>query len=1009
MLSSLILFCIIFLFFNYNNSIDKLFKIDIKILNNSYGYSKNQTDNEIARIHVGEIPTAIDINSNTNMIYVANSNSNFISVINGSNNKVFNINLTESVSKLAINSLQNIIYAVGENAKAILIINGSTNKEMPSIPIGDYPNDIDINEKENLIYTTFEVTNFNSPNMETSGFVSVINATINKVIKNIQVGTSPSAIAVNPITNMIYVANNDYSKTPYNNTNSIIYAINGTNNKVVSNISVVIEPYDLTINKQTNMVYVINEDANRISVINGKTNKLEDTIVIKGSYSPLGIRPSSIAINPTTNTIYTVNTGSNKINVLNTSTYQEGINSIAAQGSILSSVAVNPNTNTVYVTDQGANIVYVLGNETKIISRDISEEGSEENHKTNNVGLKLDEKPKDIAIDYRLNKIYVIYENSKKIDEIDGMTNKISTLSTKFNTSLVDIDVNSNTHFLYAISENEFNVIDTKTHDIKSLELNGTGSAINVNSNANKIYFTRNNYMSSDILYEIDGVTNQLIRSIPVSLGFLSDRESIGINPNIDTIYISNNRGLSVIEGSSNHVVSNISVNTVPFSRIAVNTNNDMVYVANENSRLVYVIDGYTRKVQTTIDIDGYPKSITVNPSTNLVYVANDISGFVSVINATNNKVIKNIQVGTSPSAIAVNSNTNMIYVANLDSQIISIINGLSNEIAIAVVFDIVPPNSGHILCDSEEVITNDYIFIDYKAQCKAKPNIGFEFSSWIQNLDYNSIITISSASNSSFWYTPIVNWFKSSTNTLGFQTMSYDAATFNVNKYGNFTANFNSVPSPIPTEYWTGLYTIVISSIIGWFIPSIVGSITTKRQLKKVDAFHRDIIHLYDDKELNEKDIGCLDNTKRDISNAYARGKISKEHYDNLNNNISILYQEIFMKKIQSIDISFYDQSDKLKKIDDELNMNLTTITKAYNEGKINREQFDNIKEEISIMYEEILKNKIDRLTNEKEKVKLLEDIKNKIDDLYSKKKINEKHYNLLNKILNDYKKYQI
>ena len=85
--------------------------------------------------------------------------------------------------------------------------------------------------------------------------------------------------------------------------------------------------------------------------------------------------------------IYTVNTGSNKINVLNTSTYQEGINSIAAQGSILSSVAVNPNTNTVYVTDQGANIVYVLGNETKIISRDISEEGSTENHKIDNVGI----------------------------------------------------------------------------------------------------------------------------------------------------------------------------------------------------------------------------------------------------------------------------------------------------------------------------------------------------------------------------------------------------------------------------------------------------------------------------------------------------------------------------------------------------------------------------------------------------------------------------------------------
>jgi YVTN family beta-propeller protein len=43
---------------------------------------------EIAALQVGEIPTDICINPKTNLLYVANTGSNFISVINGNINKV---------------------------------------------------------------------------------------------------------------------------------------------------------------------------------------------------------------------------------------------------------------------------------------------------------------------------------------------------------------------------------------------------------------------------------------------------------------------------------------------------------------------------------------------------------------------------------------------------------------------------------------------------------------------------------------------------------------------------------------------------------------------------------------------------------------------------------------------------------------------------------------------------------------------------------------------------------
>jgi hypothetical protein len=65
------------------------------------------------------------------------------------------------------------------------------------------------------------------------------------------------------------------------------------------------------------------------------------------------------------------------------------------------------------------------------------------------------------------------------------------------------------------------------------------------------------------------------------------------------------------------------------------------------------------------------------------------------------------------------------------------------------------------------------------------------------------------------------------------------------------------------------------------------------------VNTFHKGIIHLWDDRQFNEKDLPYLDKIKRNISNAYSRGKINNEHYVNLNNEISMSYREIMKTQI--------------------------------------------------------------------------------------------------------------
>jgi hypothetical protein len=76
-------------------------------------------------------------------------------------------------------------------------------------------------------------------------------------------------------------------------------------------------------------------------------------------------------------------------------------------------------------------------------------------------------------------------------------------------------------------------------------------------------------------------------------------------------------------------------------------------------------------------------------------------------------------------------------------------------------------------------------------------------------------------------------------------------------------------------------LYGVIVSSIVGWSIPSIVGWVKTKKMIRISNRHHKRISSLYDDNKSDHNDIAPLDKIKIDISDAYAKGKISDQHYN--------------------------------------------------------------------------------------------------------------------------------
>jgi YVTN family beta-propeller protein len=88
-----------------------------------------------------------------------------------------------------------------------------------------------------------------------------ISLSFTKVTDTITVGNNPQSIAINPATNIVYVANSN---------DSTVSVVNGANDKVIDTITVGNNPQSIAINPATNIVYVANSNDSTVSVVNGK-------------------------------------------------------------------------------------------------------------------------------------------------------------------------------------------------------------------------------------------------------------------------------------------------------------------------------------------------------------------------------------------------------------------------------------------------------------------------------------------------------------------------------------------------------------------------------------------------------------------------------------------------------------------------------------------------------------------------------------------------------------------
>ncbi len=277
----------------------------------------DESTQQTNRVAVGKGPIAIAVLRALNRVYVVNTDSNSISVIDGKQDVVIaTIRGGSHPYTIAANQKTNQVYVAYTYDRILTVIDGKTNA-VRSLETGS-ADGIVIDEKTNTLFLmTYEDPNIRIVNAATGSIQKVsVGAHIwgmafdaatarlylahtatgevvgldEKTLQltRIPVGQIPCALALDPVTRKLYAVN--YG-------DRTLSVIDMDQNKVTSVLVVGDHPQAIVADVRRNRIYVANVHGNSVTVIDGSENK------VIGTYEAAG-HPYALAIDEHTSQIY---------------------------------------------------------------------------------------------------------------------------------------------------------------------------------------------------------------------------------------------------------------------------------------------------------------------------------------------------------------------------------------------------------------------------------------------------------------------------------------------------------------------------------------------------------------------------------------------------------------------------------------------------------------------------------------------------------------------------------
>jgi YVTN family beta-propeller protein len=293
------------------------------------------------------------------------------------------------------------------------------------------------------------------------------------------------------------------------------------------------------------------------------------------------------------------------------------------------------------------------------------------------------EGPFSIAYDSNNSNIYATIVCCVSSSSSLGM---VSVINTTTNTAVENITVGSNPQQIAYDPSNgnlyvadwgnaEVTVIDGNTNSVIAnitVGVHPYGVAVDLSNYL--VYVTTWNYPNINGVYgqgsvfAIDPTTNSVVANITAG----SWSHGIAYDPSNGYLYVTNwgnNGDVTLVNGATNGVIGTIPFPSLPGSQpegLTYVASKGYMYVANSQYSLISVINATSNNVISNItDVGNIPENGVYNGANDDLYITNYGSNVVTIVNTQTDTVITNLSVGPVPFGIAFDPTNGLVYEAN--------------------------------------------------------------------------------------------------------------------------------------------------------------------------------------------------------------------------------------------------------------------------------------------------------------------------------------------------------
>jgi YVTN family beta-propeller protein len=265
-------------------------------LDNTASVIDGGTHKTVATVRVGVSPAHMAVSSDRKSVYIANTGSDTVSILNTADNTVETTIALPRKSRpigVALNPNGRYLYTADGGSNRVSVLDTGTKRVVASVRVGTQPLSVAVAPDGKTVYAA------NSG----SDDVSVIDARTNRVVRAISTGRFPSGVTVTPDSASLYVTNELSGVT-------VIDAGNGTVQAKLREPS----PFSVAISPNGDRAYVTGLGPGTLTVIDTGTHRISSTV----SVGPYGTDP--FTVRATGDALYVTNQGASTLSVIDPST-----------------------------------------------------------------------------------------------------------------------------------------------------------------------------------------------------------------------------------------------------------------------------------------------------------------------------------------------------------------------------------------------------------------------------------------------------------------------------------------------------------------------------------------------------------------------------------------------------------------------------------------------------------------------------------------------------------------